>query len=76
MSSADLWRRHACTVPFIFIYIKVLYSGPERDVLSNSHMSEQGIALEHHADAPLLHRYVSGIHLCSKGTQVSLNLSC
>ena len=66
---------HAYTVPFFLIYVKILYSWPKRDVLSNGHMSEQGIALEYHANAPLLHRYVSCIHLCSQ-KQMLPNLSC
>ena len=55
----------ASTVPLLFVYVKVLYSRPKCDVLGNSHVPEEGVALEHHTDAALLHRYVGCIHLCS-----------
>ncbi len=62
-------RAYDQALPCFFIYVQILYSRSKTDVVSHSHMSEQRVALEHHADLPMLDWNVCCILVCRTAGQ-------
>ncbi len=62
-------RAYIQALPCFFIYVQVLYSRSKTDVVSHCHMSEQRIALEHHADLPMLDWNMRCILVCRTARQ-------
>ena len=65
IKNSSLWTVLADGLPLVFVYVKVLYSRPKADVICYCHVPEECIALEPHANLPLLSWNVGCILICS-----------